>query len=189
VPKAKNPGGLTPKERKFVREYCTNGFNATKAARAAGYSRKTARQTGYELKRKPAIAAAINKLLESVQMSDEEIVARLEDIAGATLEDFLVVDAEEDGTPIRQRIDLGRAKAAGKLHLLHKVSETRFGIAVELRGADKALELLARRRGLLTDRLELTGRDGGPIEHQLDLAALPASELAARYRALLKDEG
>lgn len=34
---------LTDKQRRFVEEYCSNGFNATQAAISAGYSEKTAK--------------------------------------------------------------------------------------------------------------------------------------------------
>ncbi len=37
---------LTDKQRRFVEEYCSNGFNATKAAISAGYKPDNARQIG-----------------------------------------------------------------------------------------------------------------------------------------------
>lgn len=37
---------LTDKQRRFVEEYCSNGFNATKAAITAGYKADNARQIG-----------------------------------------------------------------------------------------------------------------------------------------------
>lgn len=49
---------LTPKQQRFVEEYLVD-LNATDAARRAGYSEKTARQTGAENLSKPDIARAI----------------------------------------------------------------------------------------------------------------------------------
>ena len=40
---------MSPMQEKFIDEYCESG-NATQAAIAAGYSGKTARQKGHELK-------------------------------------------------------------------------------------------------------------------------------------------
>lgn len=40
---------LTPKQQKFCNEYLSNGNNATQAAIAAGYSKKTARIIGSKL--------------------------------------------------------------------------------------------------------------------------------------------
>ncbi len=49
---------LTPKQERFVEEYLIDS-NATAAAKRAGYSKKTAKETGYENLTKPHIAAAI----------------------------------------------------------------------------------------------------------------------------------
>ena len=55
---------LTPKQAAFVAEYLIS-LNASEAARKAGYSPKTAAETGYENLRKPHIAAAIQKAMEA----------------------------------------------------------------------------------------------------------------------------
>lgn len=52
--------GLQPRELNFVIEYCKD-FSARRAAEASGY----APDTGYAIKEKPHITAAINKVLES----------------------------------------------------------------------------------------------------------------------------
>ena len=49
---------MTPKQQLFVDEYLID-LNATQAAIRAGYSTRTAAETGYENLRKPQIAAAI----------------------------------------------------------------------------------------------------------------------------------
>lgn len=53
---------LTPKQNRFVREYIKTG-NATQSAIKAGYSKKTARQTGSENMTKPDIKAKIEKVM------------------------------------------------------------------------------------------------------------------------------
>ncbi len=54
---------LTIKQNRFIQEYLLNG-NATSAAKKAGYSEKTARETGYENLTKPHISEAIMQELE-----------------------------------------------------------------------------------------------------------------------------
>jgi phage terminase small subunit len=49
---------LTRKQQRFVEEFQVD-FNATQAAIRAGYSRRTAKQTGHENLTKPYIAAAV----------------------------------------------------------------------------------------------------------------------------------
>ncbi|AUR97501.1 terminase small subunit, partial [Vibrio phage 1.240.O._10N.261.52.F8] len=73
--------GLTAKQRRFVEEYCGNGFNATKAAKSAGYSEKTAKQQGTENLSKPAIQDAIEdfmgKATKKALITTEGLVERL----------------------------------------------------------------------------------------------------------------
>ena len=49
---------MTPKQQRFVDEYLID-LNATQAAIRAGYSAKTAKETGYENLTKPHIAEAV----------------------------------------------------------------------------------------------------------------------------------
>ena len=50
--------GLTPKQARFVQEYCVD-YNGTQAAVRAGYSENTAAEQSYDLLRKPQIRKAI----------------------------------------------------------------------------------------------------------------------------------
>jgi len=67
---------LTVKQKKFCDYYIQTG-NATESAIKAGYSKKTATETGYENLRKPHLAEYIaqrNKVLESDRIADMEEV-------------------------------------------------------------------------------------------------------------------
>jgi phage terminase small subunit len=55
-------GELTPKQKAFCEYYVANGGNATEAAKQAGYSEKTASETGYENLNKPQIVNYIDQL-------------------------------------------------------------------------------------------------------------------------------
>lgn len=72
---------LTDKQRRFVEEYCSNGFNATQAAISAGYSEKTAKQMGCENLSKPnvqdEIEAFMSKATEKALVTVDELVKML----------------------------------------------------------------------------------------------------------------
>ena len=56
---------LTDKQRRFCEEYVVD-WNATQAAIRAGYSEKTAKETGYENLTKPHVESYINECKEKV---------------------------------------------------------------------------------------------------------------------------
>ena len=60
---------LTKKQEKFCKEYLINGHNAAAAARAAGYSSKTAREIAAENLTKPNIAQFLD---EESKKNEEE---------------------------------------------------------------------------------------------------------------------
>lgn len=77
---------LSPKQQLFVTEYLID-MNAAGAARRAGYSGKSAEDIGRQLLRKTPVAEAIaearNRVAEKLEISHEQIVARLWSIATA----------------------------------------------------------------------------------------------------------
>jgi phage terminase small subunit len=74
---------LTPKQERFVDEYMID-LNATQAAIRAGYSERTAAETGYENLRKPQIADEIakrqQKHAEKAEMTVEWVLQQYRDI-------------------------------------------------------------------------------------------------------------
>jgi len=72
---------LTAKQRRFVEEFCSNGFNGTKAALSAGYSERTAGSISSENLQKPEIQAGIsefmNKATSKALVTTEDIVKEL----------------------------------------------------------------------------------------------------------------
>lgn len=75
---------LTPKQERFVLEYLVD-LNATQAAIRAGYSERTARQTGAENLAKPVIAAAIQEAQAAraarVEITAEWVLRQLQEEA------------------------------------------------------------------------------------------------------------
>lgn len=77
------------KQQIFVEEYCSNGFNATKAALSAGYSEKTAASQGQRLLKNVEISNAIKETLDHLSLSAEELTKRTADIARGNLADYM----------------------------------------------------------------------------------------------------
>lgn len=157
---------LTNKQRIFVEEYPVD-FNATRAAKAAGYSDKTAYSIGQENLKKPEIAEAIQQRIADRLMSANEALARTAAIARGDLTDFITSN---------QEIDIDAMRAAGQGHLLKKFKRTRrvittkdgdeietITIEAELYPADAAQDRILRHHGSYVDRHEISGPDGGPI--------------------------
>lgn len=76
--------GLRPKQILFVKEYLLDG-NATRAAKAAGYSKKTANKIGSENLAKPDIRKAIDentkKQVEKLDFDGQKVLRRIAEIA------------------------------------------------------------------------------------------------------------
>ena len=140
---------MNNRQKIFVEEYLTS-FNATDAARKAGYSEKTAYSIGQENLKKPEIADAIQARLDEKHMGADEVLTRLAEQARASFEDFLNDEGE---------LDLLKARAAGKLHLVKKISCGRHGTTIELYDAQAAQALIGRAHKLFVDRSENVNRN------------------------------
>ena len=80
TPEENHKKPLTKKQRVFIDEYL-KCFNATEAARRAGYSDATAYAIGWENLRKPEIKAEIDARLDEVHMSANEALKLTADLA------------------------------------------------------------------------------------------------------------
>lgn len=103
---------LTVKQDKFVKAYLLNGGNATQAAISAGYSEKTASESGYENLNKPQI----KKELEKHQKKSDEFFAWSKSKKLKVLEKIMSVAIQED--PDKGMINMAAATAALKEHNL-----------------------------------------------------------------------
>ena len=154
------PNGLNRRQLLFIARYLES-FNATEAVIAAGYSDKyrTASITGHRLLRNAKIAERISVEMERLTIPKSEVIARLADMATASLEDFI----EPNVIVGKNQIDLDRAKKRGKMHLIKKFKvKSAAGVSsveIELHDPQAALDKLARMHGLYDDRLTLDWRE------------------------------
>lgn len=187
---------LTQKEKNFIDEWMID-FNATRAARDAGYSERTASVIGWENLRKPKIKAEIDRRLDEVRMSKAEVLRRISDLAAGDMADFMEITPmgwnvsllmhDENGDLIldeitKKPIRNPRTKLIKKLKqkvttILAKSEDGEdreiIETEIELYPADDALKTLAKHHGLLKDNIELTGAGGGPVEQTITHIYLP----------------
>lgn len=165
---------LTDKQARFVAEYLVD-LNARQAAIRAGFSERTAGQKGHELTTQhTGVMAEIAKrqaaIAYTLEVTQERIVAELAKIGFANMLDFIRVG--EDGDAFVDLSKLTREQAAAIAEVTvedfldGRGEDAREVRRVKFKLSDKqgALEKLARHLGMFKDRVELTGKDGGPFE-------------------------
>ncbi len=88
---------LTPKQARFIEEYLVD-LNATQAATRAGYSKRSAAETGWENLRKPHIAAALERAMTArsirTGISADVVVEQLRRLAFAELRNAATWDTD-----------------------------------------------------------------------------------------------
>lgn len=126
---------MTPRQQKFCDEYLISG-NATEAAIKAGYSRKTAKQTGSENLAKPNLRAYIDEQLAKIHSAK-------------------IADAEE---VMKYLTSVMRGEHTEQvLKLVGEGVQTVTDIDVSAKERLKAAELIGKRYGLFTDKVGLEG--------------------------------
>jgi phage terminase small subunit len=170
------PRPLTERQERFVLEYAIDG-NGTRAAKRAGYSPAAATAEASRLLTFANVAEAIERARqerrERLTLTADRITEEIAKIATASIDDYLHVQA--DGT---FWIDLSRADRDQLAALqsaetdTHVDEEGHTSTKVKIRLVDKkgALELAARRLGLLTDNVNNTIEtlDADAIFRELD---------------------
>ncbi len=102
---------LTDKQKIFVKQYCSNGFNATKAAISAGYSDKAARQQGSHTLSKIDIQEAIEKFMSKA--SDKALVTIESLIKELDENRSIALSAETPQTSAANAATMGKARLCG----------------------------------------------------------------------------
>lgn len=126
---------MTPRQQKFCDEYLISS-NATEAAIKAGYSRKTAKQTGSENLSKPDLRAYIDEQLAKIHSAK-------------------IADAEE---VMKYLTSVMRGEHTEQvLKLVGEGVQTVTDIDVSAKERLKAAELIGKRYGLFTEKVGLEG--------------------------------
>ncbi len=142
---------LTPKQLKFCQNYLIDQ-NATQAAIKAGYKEKTAQQAGSRLLSKVVVKEFLSKKAEKIagkaDLTAERVLRHLEEVREKCMEPEPVLI---NGDP---------------------TSEYKFNS----QGALKALELQGKYLKMFTDKHEITGPKGGPLETNFTVQFIPSKQ-------------
>lgn len=129
---------LNPKQERFAVEYIKD-MNMTKAAERAGYSDKSAKMHGSRLLTNAKVREKVAELEAEVK---SDAIATAQEV-----EEFLSAAMRGELTEEKSYISDKKKK------------ERRIAMKERI----KAAELLAKRYALLTEKTELSGKDGQPI--------------------------
>lgn len=151
-------GRITEKQKRFIDEYMID-LNATQAAIRARYSSATAKDIGCENLAKPNIRAVLDikmaELSKRTGINQDRIINELAKIAFFNITDVINLD----DTTVRG--DATREDSACIASVKVKTVPTPDGVITEweVKAYDKikALELLGKHLGILTDRFRFQG--------------------------------
>ena len=141
---------LTDKQRRFVDEYLVD-LNATQAAIRAGYSKRRASEIGSQNLRKPEIAEAISAA--QAERSQRTQITQ----------DYVLQGIVETVERCRQAVPV-YDRAGNPVVVETPTGELAPVYAFDAKNVLKGFELLGRHLKLFTDKAELTGANGGPVQ-------------------------
>lgn len=158
VKESKRKRTLNPRQKLFVKHYAKTR-NGTKAAKAAGYSKRSASTTASELLTYPKVSEGINRELErrtvKFDLSADEVLEEIRALAfvnlrGAFAEDGSLLPLQEMPENVSKAL---QSVETDELFAGRGVSRVKIGRTRKVKIADKirALELLAKHFKLLSD--------------------------------------
>ena len=156
---------LSPKHNQFAMEY-TVDFNATAAAIRAGYSEKTAAQMGHNLLQKPEIWEAVEKIMadraKRTLITGDKVLAEIARIAFSDASDYaqvVAIPSKKKGGPAIAAVSLTPTDQLNpdQKAAIAVIEETQAGVKVRTHDKVKALELLCKHLGLLTEKISVSG--------------------------------
>lgn len=175
---------LTKKQRVFVAEYLIDQ-NATRAAVAAGYSKKTAQEQGSRLLSNVMVAAEISKKLgkklEKLEITADRVLGEIAKLAFLDPRKFY--DASGNLKPIHELDDDTAACLAGlEVNEITGEEGAVVGYAKKIKFADKGinLERLGKHLKLFTDKVDLSGSIDLPTAERTARIATLVAEAARR---------
>lgn len=160
-----NEKKLTPKQRLFIEAYCVHK-NATRAAKEAGYSSKTAHVIGPENLEKPIIKAAIEACLEKTvkkhELSRDWVVSRLMAVADTHIGKFGEITTDGQ-LRIKSLGDMEEDELRGiqSIKTKRRIDEKGDEVenSIQIRDTVRALEVLGKHLNLFKG--DLSGSDDG----------------------------
>ena len=183
------------KHERFAQEFVTNGYNGTRAAFAAGYTKKNSAVTASRLRRNPKVSNRIDELNGNITdkartdatMSLEDIIFELDAIARSRLKDYIDLrtgDLKSDLADLPDDVQAAIASFERKWDPDANGGKGGWAYKIKIWDKLKALEMHARHKGMFEDKIKI-------IHNILD--TVPQEEVDARMAeaevALLEDLG
>lgn len=162
---------LNERQQQFAREYLVD-FNATAAAKRAGYSENTAYSQGHDLLKHPEIKKLIAQQIEArsqrVEVTADRVLQELAKVAFASVGDFLEVQPDGSAVVNLQGLTPEQLAAIGEVQVDEYVDgrgeDQRRVKRVKVKMLDKlkALELVGRHTDVQAwrDRVEVGATTG-----------------------------
>ncbi len=179
---------ITPKQKQFIQEYLLD-LNATQAAIRAGYSERSARQHADAMLSRPHIAAAVAEAQATrskrIDVDIDYVVKRMVEIDRMDVLDIMT--DQMNLKPVSEWPLVWRQYLSGfdLAEMFEGSGQDRdmVGILKKIKWPDKTknLELLGRHLGMFKERVELTGKDGAPIQQ----VSMNAEEFAKIAKEML----
>jgi phage terminase small subunit len=162
-----DPHALTAQQQLFVAEYLVD-LNGKQAAIRAGYSAATAESQASRLLRNVKVAAAVAEAMkaraEAIQVDSYMVVKGLKEIA---LFDPASLYDEHGALLPLHKVPLEARRALAGLETDELIEDgVAVGLTRKVKWLDrtKAYELLGKHLKLFTEKQELSGADGGPLQ-------------------------
>lgn len=160
------PKNTKPSHEIFAREWLTH-FNATKAAIAAGYSRKAATNLGYKALKLPAVQSIIERELkrrfQNYEVTQDQIIKELVKIAFSDVSEFVSWDS--DGMVLKPSSQLEEMQTGAVAEVIESKKGKAKNVKFRLYDKLKALELLGKYKGLFPDKVQHSGKVTHVNEH------------------------
>ena len=177
-PPSKNPRRLNKRQLLFVSEYIVD-WNASAAARRAGYAEKAAAQQGYLLLRKPQIKAEIEVrwrgMINSAEVRGADVLRELNRLGHSDVRRLF----DDNGRLLAPKdMPADVSATISSIEVSHrKGDDGKTEEITKVRFWDKkgALELIGKHLQIFDERVRHMGADGGPVHFILPGTA-PAEE-------------
>lgn len=183
-----------PRHERFAQELA-KGKGSTEAYVAAGYGESPAAATRLSKKVKKRVEELLSGAAKRAEITIEKIANELALLGFANIEDYLTIN--DDGDPRVNLAKMTRAQAAAVQEVTIQTREEKGGEgradaevkSVRFKLSDKraALVDLGKHLGMFKERIEHTGKDGGPIE-TVDLSPTEAARRIAFTLARARQE-
>lgn len=155
---------LTDKQKLFVQELIKNGYNATQAALAAGYSKSSAYAQGSRLLKNVEVLKYKDELLASLQQPSiatiEEILQYYTRVMRREEKESVVVTIKEKVSGLVLNPDTGKRERK----TIEKEKAEIVEIPTKVSDANKAAEMLGKNYGIWTDKVSVTDEQVTIIE-------------------------